>query len=227
MIGFDFDGVVTTGIYKPVSNELTPARISKINKLYSKFKTELTDKNIEFIKYPSHTSPIKMKKRAEALRIKATSKGLFIAKEGHRKGSIEFDRNRGEYRIKLTGKIRQGKRTGQRISTYVPLSSIDQFEKELDRLENQSKTLIPLKSNERLRFRVVEANNDGFSNSVFSEWSLAKEYLSKYEIKPLPSRLGFFRHLVVEKVSYQNHLNDLKFKRAQNKKRRVNSKGRN
>lgn len=212
----------STGIYQPRSTEITDYRKRKINALYKQFQKQLETDEFVFAKFPPKTEK-KLKAKAKALNLPVTSTGVFVGKDGQRKAKIQFNRQLQEYEIALTGKAKYGKRAGTKITSYLPLASVDTIEKEMQRLEGEANTH-NLKSNEYLRIRVTETGNDGFSEKIFKDFSALSNYLEGYK-KSKSQRIAFYRYLTIEKVTIAQHNID-KSNRS-TKKRKVNRTGRN
>lgn len=216
-----------TGIYSPKSNEITPYRAKRINALYKEYRSELENPDILFVKFPKYVSPAKMQAKAKSLKFKSSRKGLFIEKEGSRSGTIEYNRNLGEYQIKLTGKRKSGPRKGTKITKTFPLSNMVELDLQRERFRNEFENL-NRKKNEYARIRVTETGNDGFSSTIFSKFEDLMTHLDNYQ-KTISDRIQFYRLIAIEKVSVSEHRADLQERREKAKaakKRKVDKKGR-
>lgn len=207
------------GLYEPKSSELTKSRKTRINKLWDEYRDELTDKDVLFVKYPKIASAKKLTDRAKDLGIKYSKRGVFIQKQGQRRAAFEYNKDMGEYQVKLTGKTKFGKNKGSRITEIVPFAKHSAIEKELARMERETKKF-KLSKNEYYRIRVKELGNDGFSDSIFENWTMLKKHINDYK-KAKADRIQFYRHITIEKVNVETHKRDIKAKRENAKARKA------
>lgn len=209
------------GIYLPKSADLTKYRKTQINKKYRQFETELESGNFFFVKAPEK----KVLRQAKQLSMETTQTGIFIEKQGAKRASIRKNKqHKGEYEIRLAGKVKRGANRGKEYETVIPISSLDALDDERNRLRGLAGKFGKLKKNERLAFKIVENNTTGYSRSVFNNIETLIKYLDKYR-KTDPERIRFLRHVVIEKTTIENWLG--KPRGGQRNKRKVNNKGRN
>lgn len=184
------------GIYEPKNNELTKYRKDRLRQAKNTFGEYLNDKYF-FIPVGKKAKAEVMSK-AEMLSITHTRAGLFFSKQGHTRATIKKDKEREEYYIERSGKVKRGTNTGRKYKSILPLASLDELDRERERLRKLALALGPLKKNERLVFKVIENSNEGYSQGVFDDIELLLRNLDNYQ-KKHAARVNFFRHIQVEK----------------------------
>lgn len=187
------------GIYTPKEFKLTKYRRYRANKALREFGEFLDPSKYFFIKAPPKAKK-QVIERAESLHMKHTKSGLFIAKEGHKKAALKYDKTHKEFTIERVGRTKRGPTRGVRYRTVTPLASLDELDKERDRIRRMADRLGPLSKNERVVFKVIENGFEGYSHHTFSNIELLLRHLENYQ-KTLPAKVNFFRHIQVEKVS--------------------------
>jgi hypothetical protein len=208
------------GIYIPKDEKLTKYRKTQINKRYRQFQNEIESGQFFFVKAPNK----QVLKQAKQLSMETTRTGIFIEKQGAKRATIRKNRqHKGEYEIRLSGKVKRGERRGKSYETIIPISPLDVLDDERNRLRKMAQKFGKLSKKERLAFRIVETGNEGYSRSVFQNIETLIKYLDKYR-KSDSERVQFLRHIVIEKTTIENWLGK---PRKGQKNRRVNKKGRN
>ncbi len=185
------------GIYSPKSTELTRYRRSRLNQVKREYGEYLNNQKYFFIPVGKQERKT-VTPRAQSLEVVTTKTGIFYPKEGHKSASLKIDKRRQEFFIERRGKTKAGVNKGRLYRDVTPLTSIDQIDRERDRLTRMAKRLGPLGPNERLVFKVVENGTEGYSHGTFSNMNLMLGYLDKYP-KSTAARVNFFRHIKVEK----------------------------
>lgn len=187
------------GIYNPKDFKLTKYRRYKATKVAREFGEFLDPTKYFFVKAPK---PIKRRvmERAEHLHMKHSRSGVFIAKEGHKRASIKYNKKLDEPYIERSGRTKRGPTKGVRYKTITPFATVDELDKERDRFRKLAKELGPLHSNERITFKVIENGLEGYSHATFSNIELLINYLEHYR-KTIPAKVNFFRHIVLEKTT--------------------------
>lgn len=199
------------GLYNPKELKLTKYRRMRANNLLKTWGTLLDPKEFFFLK----ADKVKRKtlfERAESLLIKHTKTGLLVPRQGHTKAELKTDKTGEEY-IKLSGKTKRGKNKGRTYTNVTPIASLDELDKARDRLRNLAKKLGPLKSNERLTFIVIENGIEGYSERNFSDIDQLLNALDEYQ-KSIASRINFYRHIQIQKITITTRLAKYKPRRA-------------
>lgn len=210
--------LVKFGIYSPTSNEITKYRKTKINRYWREYGKEIEKDNVILVPLPEYASKSTKKKildQATSLEMRTTRKGILLERLGHRRGKIRYNKNRDEYQIELSGRVKYGERRGKKTTEYVPLTSIDVLAKEKERFKQEADELGPLKKNEILRFKVVENGVEGLSLSTFRTVDELIKYLDRYE-RSKASRIELYRHIVIEKSTITEYRSDDKNRRNDN-----------
>lgn len=194
------------GIYEPKADELTRYRKYRLNKIAQVFGNVFDPKEYAFITAPKKDRK-KIIERASALEIKTTRTGLFVPKEKNNKVRLSYDKKHGEYYIKKSGRTKWGINQGRKYTTITPLASVDELEKEIDRLRSQAAKMGPLGKNDRLSFEIIESGNEGYSHTTFRSVELMLKHLENYR-KTTAARLQFFRHIKIVKTSTEQWFSD-------------------
>jgi len=194
------------GIYEPKSLDLTKYRKSRIRKVVKEFGDLLVPSKFIFVEAPK-PQRAKVRERAKGLGLKATRTGVFIEREGFRKATLKVDKKSGELFIERKGKVKRGPTRGKRYTRRMPLASIDELDKQRERIRQMARDIGPLKENERLAFRIIETGNDGYSHATFSDVELLLRYLENYRrqiagkwTRSLPAFIHLHAILEVEKT---------------------------
>lgn len=189
------------GLYAPKSLELTPYRRRTVAKkkqehrdVFAKDRKGLSD--LIFVKAPPKQSR-KLRAKAGDLQMKTSRTGIFVKRDGHVSAVIKHDKKHDEFFIERRGKTKTGKNTGRRYKDQLPIASLDELDKERDRLR-RAFSRMKLKGNEVLAFRVSEFGLDGFSHDTFVDVEQLLNHLDKYQKTPA-AKLNFFRHIIIEK----------------------------
>lgn len=185
-----------TGIYNPKSPELTPYRKRRLEKIRRE-QAELLDTNKNFFIPVSKQQRKAIADRATALDMSVTRKGIFVKKEGHKNASLKYDAKHKEYYVERRGKTKKGVNRGRKYKDHIPFASLDELDKERDRLRRAAKR-IKLKGDEVLAFKITEFGLEGYSRQTFGDIEALLRHLDKYE-KTAASKVNFFRHIIVEK----------------------------
>lgn len=188
-----------TGLYLPKGKELTRYRKTQINKRYRQYSGILESDDYFFIK-PKGKAKKPVLKQAKELNMQTTQTGIFMEKLGAKRATVRKSKRKGEYEIRLTGKVKRGKRRGKKYETLIPLAPLDSIVDEKFRLRSMANSFGELKKNERLAFKIVEGGQENFSKSVFQNIQSLLKYLEKYR-KTDAERIKFFRHVVIEKTT--------------------------
>lgn len=187
------------GIYNPKELKLTKYRRYRANQVARQYGEFLDTSKYFFVKAPKKAQA-NIIERAESLNMKHTRSGIFISKEGHKRAILKQDKKRKEYFIQRTGRTKRGPTKGVKYKTITPLASVDELDKERDRLRSLAKAIGPLKKNERITFVVIENGIEGFGHSTFTNIELLLTYLENYR-KNTPSKVNFFRHIEIRKTT--------------------------
>jgi hypothetical protein len=225
--------LVKTGLYIPKQEKLTPHTKKQINKIYAANKSNLDTSKTLFIKIPKSEKfrSVGILRKAKGLKLDTSSTGIFIPKNGQRRGTVIYNYKTREAEIKLTGKVKWGKNVGKRIETRLPLVSIDKIGQLENNFLNHAAHFGKLGKDERIYFRVIEdGRGHGVSKESFTKPEQLINYLRhRYDKSPI-DRVLFYRHIVIEKATYQSHnkiRKDLRERAQGNKRRKVNKTGRN
>lgn len=186
------------GIYESKGTELTRYRKSRLNKIAQTFGNVFDPKEYAFILAPKKVRG-KILERAASLEMKVTRTGIFVPKEKNNKVKLGYDKKHGEYYIKKSGRTKWGINQGRKYTTITPLASVDELEKEIERLRSQASKLGPLGKDERITFEITESGNEGYSHSTFKNVELMLKHLENYR-KTTAARLQFFRHIKIVKT---------------------------
>lgn len=185
-----------TGLYNPKSTELTPYRRRRLEKI-KRENRELLD-NTKTIFVPiKEGNKRKIRERATNLHMTTTKKGVFVSRDGHKSASLKYDRKHDEYYIERRGKTKRGPNRGRIYKDHIPLASIDELEKEVERLRRAADRLKP-RGDEVLAFKVTEFGLEGASYNTYQNIDALLRDLDRYP-KSVAARLNFFRHIRVEK----------------------------
>lgn len=186
------------GIYDPKSLELTKYRKARAKKVLKEYGTFLDTKKYFFVKAPK-TRRAEVKERAIALRLKPTSTGVFVERQGHKKATLKENKKNKELYIERSGRTKSGPLKGKRYTSHLPLASVDELDKEKDRLREMAKRMPLRNRGERLAFKIRENGIDGYSHSTFNSIEGLLSYLGQYH-KSIAARINFFRHIELERV---------------------------
>ena len=186
------------GIYDPKGNELSRYRKSRLNKISKEFGDLLDPKKFAFV-MPEKGAIKKVIERAKGLELKTTKTGLFVPREGNAKVKIKRDRKRDEYYIEKSGKTKWGVNQGKRYRSVTPLASVDELDKERDRIKEMADKLGPLNKGERITFEITEKGNEGFGRATFQNINLLLDYLDQYR-KTIAAKINFYRHIKIVKT---------------------------
>lgn len=218
------------GIYDPKGNQLTKYRKSRLNSIAKEFGDLLDPKKFVFVK-PESKARKKVIERANGLELKTTKTGLFIPKEGNAKVRLKHDKKRDEFYIEKSGKTKWGINQGKRYRTITPLASLDELDKERDRIKAMADKFGTLKKGERIAFEITEKGNEGFSRATFTNINLLLEHLEQYR-KTIAAKINFYRHIKIVKTQsvqkwFTEHPPKAPKKFARRIHTKVNAKGRN
>lgn len=219
------------GIYNPLSDNLSSYRKSLINKRYEKYREQIGSPDYVFLPVASKAKrfaayPKRILKKAKNLNMPVTRTGIFVAKEGSRRAALGYNKELGEYEITLSGRTKWGKNRGKRITTKIPLASLDELDAQKERIIAEGRIFGKLKKNEALAFEIRGNGHDGFSHETFGDIELLMQKLDEYK-KSMPAKIKFFRHIVVVKteMGLWQKLHPVQDK--QTRRRKVNKTGRN
>lgn len=201
------------GAYNPKSDEITPYRITRINrewKRLSKYLAPDAGSPKKFFFVPATGLSNKERREflanAKSLDIETTSKGLFLQKEGQRQARLAWNAANEEYDIRLSGKVKWGENKGKKISDRIPIGPVDRITGELNRIENVAKTFGPLKKGEAISFVVIEHGEEvGASRQTFGSpgaHEKLRAYIeTRYHRDNKAARLKFLRMISVRKTT--------------------------
>lgn len=219
------------GIYNPENSVLSGYRKTQINKRFAKYADQINSPDYVFLPVASQAKrfaadPKKLLKKADRLNMPVTRTGIFVAKEGSRRATLGYNKELGEYEITLSGRTKWGKDRGKRITTKIPLASLDELDAQKERIIAEGRIFGKLKKNEALAFEIRGNGHDGFSHETFGDIELLMAKLDEYK-KSMPAKIKFFRHIVVVKteMGLWHKLHPIQDK--QTRRRKVNKKGRN
>lgn len=216
------ENVKGKGIYDPKNNDITKYKATKLRKLSKEFGDLFDPSKYVFIKAPKA-----VRGRAQGLDLKATKTGLFVPKNGNKNIKLKKDKTRDEYYIERSGKTKWGINKGKRYRSVTPIASIDELEKEKDRIKDMADKLGPLNGDERLSFVIIEKGNEGYSHATFTNIDLLFDYLDNYR-KTIAAKLQFYRHIeIVKTESVKRWFSDHPVKAPKKFSRRLHTKGRN
>ena len=220
-----------TGIYQPTGHELTEWRKRQINSLTRKYAEALDSEKSIFVKIPKNEQARSKSilKRARAFDLQTTRTGVFVEKVGNRRARFNYNDKTQEFEIKMSGRVKWGKNKGKKITSVIPLARPDALARENERIRDMGASLLPLKKNERLYFKVRQEGREGFSHAVFSTPQALMNYLNSHYEKNSVNRLLFHRHITVEKTTltdFKQMRRDQAAKRKAGKRRKINKTGR-
>lgn len=186
------------GIYEPKSDTLTPYRRRRIKKVVKEYGDLLDPKKYFFLEAPKARRE-EVKSRAESLRLKNTKRGVFIERQGYRKAILKEDKKNSELYIERSGRVKRGPTRGKKYRTITPLASLDELDREKERLRNLADKFLPLKANQRFAFSIKENGYEGYSHQTFTDIGRLLAYLEHYQ-KTIAARINFYRHIELEVV---------------------------
>ena len=216
-----------TGIYSPSTITLSKSQKSTINRYWNKYGDELDKSKTLFIKIPHNERYRKTRilQNAKSLKMKTTQTGIFVTKNGQRRGRIAFNTKTHETEITLSGKVKWGKNVGKRVKQIIPVVSIDKMESLEKYILQSAQNIGPLNKNEALQFRVQEDGREGLSHRIFQKPEMLLNYLKhNYQKEPI-NKILFYRHIIVEKTTIDKWANE-RHSRLKFVKRKTNKKGR-
>lgn len=195
------------GIYDPKSTELTKYRryrAKKVAKQYGdllnlpRFPGHKPAKKFLFVAAPKGRGK-EVKTKAETLGMSATNRGVFVERSGHRRAKIKESKKTKELYIELSGKTKRGPLRGTRYVNIRPLASLDELDREKDRLRELAKGLPLNNDKQRFVWKIRENGIDGYSHRSFTDIESLIRYLEGYD-KTVAARINFFRHVELERT---------------------------
>jgi hypothetical protein len=190
-----------TGIYNAKANKLTPYRRKRLSKIQRSGQAELLDKNKYFFLPVDKGDRKKNLPKAEQLKIKTSSKGLFVPRGKYGKAVIKRNDKTGDLTIIRSRKTVWGNKRGRTYSDAMAIASVDELTKQKDRLREEAALLGPMKSGDRLAFHLHEKDYDGWSNNTYSDIEQLIEDLDNRYGMPLASKIQFYKNITIEKSS--------------------------
>lgn len=198
------------GIYEPKSLELTPYRRKRARKVQREYGDFLNPLKFLFVSVPVE-SRAKVFDRAKALGISTTKDGegmlskigLFIRRGGYTSAKLITEKKSGEAVIVRSGKIKRGPHAGRRYTSKLPLASLDELEREKERLIAMGTSFGPLKKNEQLSFAIHDGDKNGYSHSTFSDISLLLNHINNYQMSKA-GMINYLRHVEIHKIESSN-----------------------
>lgn len=186
------------GIYEPKSVELTKYRKYRVRKIIKEYRPFLDTKKFFFVTAPKARRE-EVRQRAEGLKLKATSTGVFIERQGHTKARFKESRKLKELYIERSGRTKRGPSRGRRYTHVTPITSIDELEKARDRLRELGEAIPIRNKGERLVFKTRSNGIEGYSHNTYADIDLLIGDLAKYRMS-LANQIQFFRDITIERV---------------------------
>lgn len=187
------------GIYDPKGTELTKYRRSRLAKIHKEFGDLLNPRKFFFIAPPKKTRGA-VKVRAEGLEYKTTRSGFFIPKENYTVAKLKEDNKRGELYVERSGKTKRGDNKGKRYRSIIPLASLDDLDREKDRIIHLASQHKLDGKHDQLAFIVKENGFEGMSKHTFSRIDQLLDHLERYK-KSIAARVQFLRHIDIVKTT--------------------------
>lgn len=218
------------GAYKPKAPTLTKHRKTTINKRLREFSEFLNVDKFFFIplKGPAKTKR-KVSRMAKDRNMKATSKGIFFEKGGHKTAKIKKTRGKaGGYAIELDGweKKAPSGRTSKKKKELIPLEPLDKLTRQDRRLDKMAKSLGPLGKGEQYAFVIVNVDYNGYSHQVFSNTEDLINKLKGYVDNQTPEQQAKFMRMVrIVKTTSEVWFKEHPPSDYRNRKRKSRAKG--
>jgi hypothetical protein len=187
------------GLYNPKSDELTRYRKKRLRGIKEQYGQYLDDNKYFFLPAGEQARK-RILERASNLQMPTTRTGLFIPREGHKSAKLKKSKKRDEFYIERRGKTKTGVNKGRVYKDITPLASVDELDRERDRIRKMAARFGQLSEDDRLVFKIVENGVEGYSHSTFTNIEQLIKYLEKYP-KSVAARVNFFRHIKIERSS--------------------------
>lgn len=236
-----------TGLYKPTSKRITPARAKRAEKLYKKYQRLLNPDLYFFKEVPKRAkrSPTifeALTRKAKKSKITITKETVFAPKpKDATKARIFYDKRLEEWVIETKATSRN-KRTGRKITKTEtrPIATIDAIERMRDKLEKRFKVAFrkagprPGRNHDPKNKNVTFTVYGHLSNAMhFDSWDKMFAYLQGYNRSTDQHFIDLLSHVTIRTLSDDDYreLNDERNEyyaavRKQRRGRGVNATGR-
>lgn len=197
------------GIYNPKETKLTKYRAARVRKAYKEFADMLDPTKFLFAQAPKKKART-LKKKAKAFPdvYKPTNRGIFVAREGFKTAKVQVDKS-GEASIIRAGKSETGERVRRRTKSITPLATLDDMDRQRDKIRKAAEKLGPLKPGEGYVYIIKDNGGENYGRNIYGSLDLLLAKLDGYDkgrAREAGKRglawLTLMRHLEIQKWSY-------------------------